>query len=200
MRKLLIVRHGQTDANAQGRTIATSDPSLNARGEAQASHVGRLLRQEAIDLVISSPRRRCVETAERIRGEQVEIPELRIDERLVELGMGEIEALSVAEIEERGLADVFARWRQGTPPAYPNGAETFEAGAVRATELFDELLTSSAQTIAIVGHSHALRILIATCILGGDAASHRRIFLDHATVTSVFWESSSPRLAQLNSV
>ncbi len=198
VRQLIITRHGQTDANAQGRTIAVTDPDLNDNGRSQAARLGRALSRENIDLVISSPRIRCVTTAEAVVQGQGIPPEFRTDERLVELGMGAIEGLSHAELQRDGLGATFRQWRQGTPPAYPDGAETFDAAASRLDEFFQEVIDVRADRVLLVGHSHALRILLASSVLRGAPESHRRLFLDHATITTVFWEDGQPRLGLLN--
>lgn len=198
MQRLILVRHGQTEANAQGRTVATSDPALNSLGIQQATQVANRLRTIDIDLVVSSPSRRCTATAEAIADRQSVKSGVRIDNRLRELGMGVIEGLSHSDIRERGLDNVFRQWRQGTPPAYPDGAETFESAAERMLEALSDLQDEDCDTALVVGHSHSLRILIATAVLGVTPDIHRRLFLDHGTVATVFWESGVPRLGVVN--
>jgi broad specificity phosphatase PhoE len=195
---LFLIRHGETDSNAQGRTIATTDSPLNDRGKSQAEAVGEALVGVNVGLILASPRLRCRETADAIARNQVGTPRVVTDQRLVELGLGEFEGRSVEEIRAAGLDDVFTAWRQGTPPEYPPGAELFDDVAVRMGAAFDEAATADVDVVVMVSHSHALRTLIATKVLGGAADGHRRLFLDHATVTSVFWESGTPRLAMLN--
>ena len=118
--------------------------------------------------------------------------------RLVELGMGVFEGRSEQEIESLGLGDLFRRWRQGDPAGYPNGAETFEAAAERMSDVFDDVTSRGHDNVAVVGHSHSLRILIATAVLGGTAGSHRRLRLDHASLSWIEWERDTPRLVALN--
>jgi broad specificity phosphatase PhoE len=198
IRSLYLVRHGETDANAEGRTISTTDPALNDRGTRQAHEVARNLADVKLDLILTSPRRRCTQTANIIANQQAAGPPVQADERLVELGLGAFEGSSVAELQANGLGDVFKGWRQGIPPAFPPGAEHFDTAAARMSHIFDAVLSSDAETALLVGHSHTLRILIATRVLGGTSEMHRRLFLDNASVTRVFWEDTVPRLAILN--
>ena len=202
MRVLFLVRHGETDENAQGRTIATTDPSLNSRGAAQADAVARTLSSVDIGLIISSPRRRCVQTAEAIAAAQGtaqgRTPSVQLDTGLVEIGLGAFEGRSVDEIRANGLGEVFAAGRRGSPPESPPGGERFDDASARLGAVFDEACRSDVDSVVLVGHSHALRIMIATRILGGTPEMHRRLFLNHASVTSVFWEGETPRLAVLN--
>ena len=65
--KLYFVRHGQTDANAkmtQGGQIAELDEPLNAAGVQQATEAADALKAIDFDVVVSSPLRRAVQTAE----------------------------------------------------------------------------------------------------------------------------------------
>ena len=123
---------------------------------------------------------------------------MEVDDRLLELGFGEIEGLTPDEIGARGLGEVFTAWRQGLPPAYPAGAETFEAAAARLSSLYGDASPVSDGCVVLIGHSHALRILIVSSILGMEPESHRRLRLDHATLTEVQWEEDAPRVVTLN--
>jgi probable phosphoglycerate mutase len=195
---LLLIRHGQTDQNAQGRFISDTDAPLNAMGRAQARNVAAVLADFPIDRIVSSPRQRCLETAAAIAESNVSNATVTVDERLVELGLGSIEGLTPLDIDQRGDSDVFRAWRQGDPPRYPTGAETFEDAALRMGAVFAEATSDPGAVVALVGHSHALRILLATCVLGVPAGVHRRLRVDHASVTAVQWELDVPRLVALN--
>lgn len=198
MRRLILVRHGETQPNAERKSISVSDPHLNSRGRSQADGAAAQLATETINKIFTSPMMRCRQTADAICAKQAAKPSVQVDERLLELGLGEFEGLSPSEIGERGLGPTFRAWRQGQPPAFPARAETFEQAAKRSREFFDQLMTSPHDTALIVGHSHSLRILIASCVLGASADLHRRLFLGHATITTVFWEDEVPRLESLN--
>lgn len=61
---ILIVRHGETDWNVQERVQGKADIPLNDKGREQAKATGELLKDEKIDIIISSPLKRAKETAE----------------------------------------------------------------------------------------------------------------------------------------
>ena len=61
---LILVRHGRTAANASGELLGRRDPALDEEGRSQALAIGRAL--DHVDRVVSSPLRRCRETAEAI--------------------------------------------------------------------------------------------------------------------------------------
>ncbi|HEX2923305.1 MAG TPA: histidine phosphatase family protein, partial [Chloroflexota bacterium] len=61
--RLLLVRHGQTDWNLDGRYQGRVDVPLNGAGLEQAALLARDLAGRQIDLLISSPLRRAMDTA-----------------------------------------------------------------------------------------------------------------------------------------
>jgi len=59
---LLWVRHGEPERIAPGRGVP-ADPALTARGREQAERLAAWLAYEPVDVVLSSPQRRALETA-----------------------------------------------------------------------------------------------------------------------------------------
>lgn len=118
MTHLVLVRHGQTDWNVQGRIQGSSDIPLNATGREQAREAGRLLAAERWDAIVTSPLMRAVETA-RIIAHEVGIRHVEPIEGLTERNYGLSEGLTGPEAEER--------FRGRVP-----GRETREALLVRA--------------------------------------------------------------------
>lgn len=120
-RQLILVRHGQTDANAQGRTIAVTDPPLNQKGKEQAEQLSRVLESTTVDRVIASPRMRCTQTAEAILNGQGTSPAMFLDERLIELDMGGFEGHSVEEIRASGMGGGVCCLETGQPSVVSRG-------------------------------------------------------------------------------
>src|SRR5262249_52425940 len=83
-RTLVVVRHGQTDWNIEGRFQGQLDIPLNAAGRKQAEDLRHRLSGLDFDATFSSPLRRAVETAQIIAGS---LP-IRADERLTEIHHG----------------------------------------------------------------------------------------------------------------
>ena len=83
--KIFITRHGQTEWNALGRLQGRKDIELNEVGKEQALTTGEKIKDEKIDIIITSPLKRARETAEIINKQfNVEIVE---DDRLMERAM-----------------------------------------------------------------------------------------------------------------
>ena len=104
---LVLVRHGETDWNADNRFQGHADPPLNDTGRAQARALGSELARESFAGLYTSPLRRAAETASIVAlalGLEP-IP----DEALKEVDVGSWSGLTRAEVEQRRPAG-FARW------------------------------------------------------------------------------------------
>lgn len=101
---ILLVRHGQTHWNAEGRCQGQLDSALTDRGRAQADQVGALLRRLLADLpggrdnvrLVSSPLGRTQETT-RIINRHLDLP-VSLDARLAEVSFGDWEGMTRDEI------------------------------------------------------------------------------------------------------
>ncbi len=91
--KLLIVRHGQTDWNVEGKIQGIIDTELNATGIKQAELTRDKLQNEKIDVIISSPLKRAKKTAEIIASGR-KIP-IICDKDIVERRFGKYEGLKL---------------------------------------------------------------------------------------------------------
>lgn len=95
MTTLLLVRHGETDWNAEGRLQGQTDRPLNDYGRGQARRLAEELEGEALDAIYSSDLARARETAE-IVGETLGLP-VEIDRDLREKDWGTWEGLTSVE-------------------------------------------------------------------------------------------------------
>ncbi|MEZ5216410.1 MAG: histidine phosphatase family protein [Ilumatobacteraceae bacterium] len=130
---LIVVRHGRTEINAEGRLQGRTDLGLDEVGQAQAAKVGALL--HGVDRVVASPLRRAQETAAAI-GLPVET-----DDRWIEYDYGELEGLRVADVPP----EVWTGWR--TDPDYaPPGGESHAAVYRRVTQACEELIMDARST------------------------------------------------------
>lgn len=103
--KLFVVRHGETDWNAQHIAQGQTDIPLNAHGIEQAERLCETLKQRGLkfDAVYSSPLERVRRTAEIITGNQYNIV---LDKHLNERNLGDLEGTSFPSWESLGV-DLF---------------------------------------------------------------------------------------------
>ncbi|MFV0452534.1 MAG: histidine phosphatase family protein [Propioniciclava sp.] len=167
--RLILLRHGQTDANAGGRFQGHQDVPLNRVGRSQAEAAGERLSAYNPARVISSDLDRAVSTA-RPLADRVGVPVIT-DERLREINVGSWQGMTGADIAEANpwFTEALAQGRDFRRSA--SGETATEAGeriAAVLTEVADE---HPGETSVIVGHGLALRVGMALWLgMGFDAS------------------------------
>jgi broad specificity phosphatase PhoE len=168
---LLLVRHGETDWNRDGRWQGRSDTRLNDLGREQARALADTL-DGTIDVVYSSDLARARETAE-ILSSKLGL-EIQLDERLRERGFGSWEGLTSPEIEERD-ADAHRLWRAGEGPG-AHDAEPFDSFAQRITAFLDDVLERHPDDeVLVVAHGGSIRVIHALATGLDYVRDHRLI-------------------------
>lgn len=168
---IILVRHGQTRFNAEGRLQGQIDIELDDTGVAQATAGAKALAEAyRADRLVTSDLVRAYETARAYS--DVTGLELVVDERFRERGFGIWEGKSGAELAEE-YPEEFARWRSGLDSPII-GAEPRDVAAAR---IADALLDHAAQTkpggvLVVVSHGAAISGGI-TRMLGLDASTWR---------------------------
>jgi probable phosphoglycerate mutase len=162
--RLLLVRHGQSTWNADGRWQGRADPPLSELGLRQAEAVADAVAAGGtagleITGVWSSPLERARQTAE-IVSERLGVS-LNVDTRLQERDAGEWTGLTRAEIE-KGWPGYLAEYRR--PPAF----ELDETLVVRALEALDEIASEAGTGPGLV-ITHAGLIRGVERHLGGES-------------------------------
>jgi probable phosphoglycerate mutase len=169
VRRLLLVRHGQSLWNAEGRWQGWLDVPLTADGEAQAQARGEALVAAGIVVptIFTSDLLRARRTAEIIAA--VTGAALVVDERLRERNGGDWQGHTAAEIDERwpGARD---QWRRGELHAPPGGESDDEVLARFDAALADVMAaTDDEHDALIVTHGGVLRIIAFRA--GADAST-----------------------------
>ncbi|HXX60165.1 MAG TPA: histidine phosphatase family protein [Candidatus Sulfotelmatobacter sp.] len=156
--RIYLVRHGETDWNAEERLLSFTDRPLSERGERQVAILAGDLSPVRWDRAYASPLRRARRTAELVLAARPDAPPLVIDDRLREMDFGPYEGWSESELE----ADPLAATRRRDGAQIP-GVEPEEAVAERARSFLASLGDAGGTTL-IVGHGRMLRILLATAL------------------------------------
>lgn len=158
-RRIVLVRHGVTDWNREGRFQGHLDPELSESGRHEARLAGDRLAADAAlrpRRVISSSLRRAAQTADAI-GSACGV-EVELDARLIEIGQGEWEGRTHAELEVDD-AHRYREWRSASGIRQPPGGEPIEAATERVRSLLADLDASDVWPICVASHGGTLRIL-----------------------------------------
>ncbi len=146
------IRHGQTDANKERIFQGQSNYPLNDTGRNQALTTGNMLNETNIsfDVIITSPLKGAVETAEIIKKTLESNSPIIIDELAIERSFGDCEGLPITEENyQKILQNEFAN------------EESEEAIIKRGQRFLEQLLIKYPhKNILVVSHSHFIKSLL----------------------------------------
>jgi probable phosphoglycerate mutase len=149
--RLVLLRHGETEWSKSGQHTSTTDLDLTEHGRAQATLAALTLDHLALDnpLVISSPRKRALATAE--------LAGLTVDEvspLLSEWNYGDYEGLTTHQI--RTDTPGWLLWTYGCP-----GGESVDQVSMRADQAVSYALENMVERdVVFVGHGHFSRSVV----------------------------------------
>jgi broad specificity phosphatase PhoE len=156
--RLILVRHGQTDWNVQGRFQGQADPPLNETGRGQARALAELLAGSGFPAAYASDLQRARETAEIIAG-RAGVP-VSIDPRLREVNQGAWEGLVLSEIIARYPAEWSDRERDPLHCRAPGGESVAEVADRTWAAAGDIARRHPDGPVLIVSHGLALATLL----------------------------------------
>ncbi|MEU3652854.1 bifunctional RNase H/acid phosphatase [Streptomyces sp. NPDC032161] len=195
----VLLRHGETALTPEKRFSGSggTDPELSAAGRRQAEAIARsLAARGTIQEIVSSPLRRCRETAGAVAARLG--LEVRIDEGLRETDFGAWEGLTFAEVRERHGSDLDA-WLASEEAAPTGGGESFAEVTRRVAAARDRLVARHAgRTVLLVTHVTPIKILVRLA-LGAPPEALFRMELSAASVSAVaYYADGNASLRLLN--
>ncbi|WP_030413803.1 bifunctional RNase H/acid phosphatase [Streptomyces sp. NRRL S-1448] len=195
----VLLRHGETALTPEKRFSGSggTDPELSAAGHRQAqATAAALAARGTIQAVVSSPLRRCRETAQAV-ADRLGL-DVRVEEGLRETDFGAWEGLTFAEVRERYPEDLDA-WLHSSKAAPTGGGESFASVARRTAVTRDKLLARYAgRTVLLVTHVTPIKTLVRLA-LGAPPESLFRMELSAASLSAVaYYSDGNASLRLLN--
>jgi broad specificity phosphatase PhoE len=166
LRRLVLVRHGESEGNSRIRLIGSGDPPLASEGRAQMLAARAALTGQVIDAVVASPSRRSWQSAQALTGGTT----LRLEADFREIHFGRWEGRRVDEIRS-GDPVLYEQWREGAPEFEYPGGELRARFRARVERGLASLMESGATSALVVGHKGVIRHLVAK--LTGAALEER---------------------------
>jgi broad specificity phosphatase PhoE/ribonuclease HI len=163
---LVLVRHGATELTASKRFsggLASSNPGLTDEGRAQVREVAEWLAPvgEAFDVVVTSPVRRTVESAE-IIAERFGIGMVE-EPGFAEMEFGTWDGQTFAEVREQRPEEIES-WL-GSLDVAPDGGESFREVEKRVLDGLSRVLeTYAGKTVLVVSHVTPIKTLVAHAV------------------------------------
>ncbi|MDN5859584.1 MAG: histidine phosphatase family protein [Pseudonocardia sp.] len=182
---LILVRHGEVAANADGLLLGRADPPLTQTGRRQSAALADLLPRGA--RIVSSPLTRARETAA-VLAEFAE-GDVEIDPRWIELDYGRLDGQPPTALDDLG-------WREfrTDPDFVPAGGESLAALCGRVREACEDLAADAARRdVVVVSHVSPIKAAV-TWALGVDDCVAWRMFLGDAAISRIDTSGSQPLL------
>jgi broad specificity phosphatase PhoE len=194
---IILVRHGQTEANAAGLLQGRVDLPLTDLGRRQAEAAAGVVPPGA--RIVSSPLRRAVQTAQVLAGGREgsrPAEAVSVDERWVELDYGQYDGRPAGDVP----GEVWDRWRTDVDFA-PPGGESLAACGRRVREACQDIAVGmrspDAPAVVVVSHVSPIKAAVAWA-LGVEDTTAWRMFLDVAGVCRLSIGPRGPSLHSFN--
>jgi probable phosphoglycerate mutase len=165
-RLLVMLRHGQTEFNADTRMQGQLDTQLSELGRAQAVAAAEVLGKRQPLLIVSSDLQRAYDTAV-VLGERTGLP-VRVDTRLRETHLGDWQGMTHAQIDAE-VPGARLAWREDASWS-PHGGESRVDVAARSVPVIAELVAaepdwgSDDRPVVVVAHGGLIAALTAALL------------------------------------
>ena len=178
--RLILVRHGQTPWNAEGRFQGQSDTGLTELGLEQARRAAAALASVEIAAIYSSPLPRAMRTAQEISSElSLDVTPL---EGLKEIHLGELEGITGPVMREK-YSEVFHTWNENPGRVSFPGGESLRQLQGRAWRAEQRIEKAHADgTVVAVSHNFAINAIVSR-FLGLPLSRFHRIRVDLGSFT-----------------
>ena len=156
--RLILVRHGETPWNEEGRVQGVSDIELGENGRQQAHRVALALAGEGLTAAYSSPLKRALHTAREIA--RLHGLEVRQEPAFRELDPGEMEGLSLKEMGQR-YGDFLKEWRYKRDSLCLPGGESLGEVQERAWGAVRQIVERHPEgVVVVVSHFFVLSTIL----------------------------------------
>lgn len=155
--KIHLIRHGLTEGNVGGKYIGRTDLSLCEEGIRELQRLKREYDYPAAQMVVSSPLRRCLQTAD------ILYPDLYTEqwEDFVELDFGAFEGKGIEELQHD---EHFSKWlesgMQSPPPGGESGLDLTKRISVGISRLFKKMMDEQLGSVALITHGGVIMNLL----------------------------------------
>ena len=202
MTTVLLIRHGRTSANTAGVLVGrTSGVGLDATGVQQAAELATRLSGVRLRAIVTSPLRRCRQTAQALFAAQSDSCVMAVEEGLVECSYGEWTGRSLRELGKDKLWGAIQQ--QPSAVRFPGGESLSEMStraiaAVRDWNARIEAEHGTGAVWAAVSHGDLIKAILADA-LGMHLDSFQRIVVDPASISIVRYTAARPYVITANS-
>jgi 2,3-bisphosphoglycerate-dependent phosphoglycerate mutase len=198
MGTLLLIRHGRTDANANG-ILAGRAPGvvLDEVGVSATKDLASRLKAVKVAQVVSSPLERTLETASILFGKNLEV---RTEDRLLECDYGDWQGAKLSELSVHELWPIVQQ--RPDEMIFPNGESMNDMSgrACQAAREWDAKLTAEhgdKVVWAAVSHGDVIKAICADA-MGLPLRKFQSLLIEPASVSVIHYSESGSAVSKLN--
>lgn len=199
MTTFLLIRHGYSKSNENGRFTGQTDVPLAELGFTQAEQTARYLATHYnIDFIYSSPLQRAYHTALPI-SKYLNLP-IQIEDDLKEINGGEWEKKTPEEIL-RLYKDEYTLWLNDIGMARCTGGETMQEVQIRAIQALENIAKRhDGKVVAVITHAGVIRAL--QCLWQNLPLSEMKTiaWVDNTSISTAIYENGRFSLREIGSI
>lgn len=203
--RLILIRHGRTVSNHEGRILGITDDPLDTTGRQQAESLAERMLEYEVDILYASPLTRARQTAAAI-GKRAGV-DVQIDPDLIEYDFGELSDLTIHSLREkkpRLFEQVNAWINMGPTPTMTRpvleNAESMESLAARASRFGEKIVAEhQGKVVAAVAHAGIIRTML-TLWVGAPLENRFPFRSDNAAISVVDFYKGVPCIRLFNDI
>jgi len=165
--QVYLIRHGETDWNAEKRWQGSIPTELNSLGYQQARLLAQHLSPISFSAIYASDLPRAHQTAQALA--ELSQQTVQIEADLQEVNVGILQGFTGDELRTR-YPKIFAEWINGSMDFAPPDGESRRDGQIRMARIFDAIVARHDGIVAMVSHGGTIRLLL------------RMLFSDHQAI------------------
>lgn len=196
MTRIILIRHGETTWNIEGRYQGQEDTPLSPRGIRQGKAAALALQDIPFDAAISSPLSRAYDTC-RMAASFHHLP-VKKDPLITEINHGKWEGVLAEDIEKE-YPEEFHLWHTHPEKVQMPDGENLEDVHARVKKAFENYVRKyEGKTILVAAHDAVNKVIICD-ILGLSISHFWQIKQDNACINVLEYNDGLWRLVTMNS-
>lgn len=190
---LHLVRHAESEYNAEGRIQGQSDVPLSELGRGQSLAVADAFSTLPFDALYCSPLLRALQTAQPVAA-RTGLP-VSTDPRLMEIDAGVFQD-QLSEDLPKLFPDEYRRWTAGDPDFAIPGGESRRDLMIRGSDFLRAIRMAGYEHAVVVSHGGLLSAVLKVLL---DIPAHRHPFrLENGSISRIEWSDGMLKVLSLN--
>ena len=193
---LFIIRHGESVWNKENRVQGRKDPGLSEKGKRQADAAGKRLKKKKIDIIYSSPLKRCAQTARMISRRTG--AKIKFDPDIQEIILGVWQGTTIGEVR-RLYPKSYAVWLKDPSKAGIPGWEGVPKFKKRVNRAFRSILKKNPEAnICVVTHWGVIAAHLAKTLDADFDRIFQGVRVDNCGISEISYMNGKARIQCIN--